>query len=459
MEDEQKIDILNREEFINRIVNLVETISKNKGNKTFAIYGRWGVGKTWVIEEIEKQLQQYQSEETVTNNYLVIHYNCWQYDYYQEPLVAIVSVILNFVENTHIFNDKEKKIIKKVFSTIAGCLLEQGNKVLKAKIGIDILSTAKAIRKDIKQTKNEIEEERKQKFSFDSNYGFNAILDSIKKELSVLSEKYTIVFVVDELDRCLPEYAIKVLERLHHIFENIYNCQVILSIDKSQLENTVKTIYGDKVNLDGYIAKFIDFSITLPKGDVNKEKFDVLFNDYVKMFNGQDNFLLIKEDKTFIQELFKYTDIRRQIKVLEKAKLTHSLIKSVQNNLDKGFLYLELVLTLFSFIHSNLDEEFNKEITRIDGVIKKQSDQELYFLCEKVFEDNNGLFFGASTPNGNGIMTTHNIGSIIFTCIAFLYKNLKQRWQFAVNDNYVNNYMQRLRSHAQIFVDTLKLLN
>ena len=37
----------------------------------------------------------------------------------------------------------------------------------------------------------------------------------------------TIIFVVDELDRCLPEYSIKVLERLHHVFEKTSNIQVI----------------------------------------------------------------------------------------------------------------------------------------------------------------------------------------------------------------------------------------
>mgnify|MGYP003533024634 FL=1 len=45
--------------------------------------------------------------------------------------------------------------------------------------------------------------------------------------------------MVDELDRCLPEYSIKVLERLHHLTENTDNVITVLSMDKSQLEKSV----------------------------------------------------------------------------------------------------------------------------------------------------------------------------------------------------------------------------
>lgn len=33
-----------------------------------------------------KQLEVIQKEETADDWYFVFHYNCWQYDYYEEPL-------------------------------------------------------------------------------------------------------------------------------------------------------------------------------------------------------------------------------------------------------------------------------------------------------------------------------------------------------------------------------------
>ena len=76
----KRIDILNRGEFIDRTVQLVKRISANKGNMTFAINGEWGCGKTFVLDEIQQRLN-----DDTDKNFLVIPYNCWQYDYYSEP--------------------------------------------------------------------------------------------------------------------------------------------------------------------------------------------------------------------------------------------------------------------------------------------------------------------------------------------------------------------------------------
>lgn len=50
-----------------------------------------------------------------------------------------------------------------------------------------------------------------------------------------LSQDYTLIFIVDELDRCIPEYAIKVLERLHHIADGVQNMVTIIATDKTRL--------------------------------------------------------------------------------------------------------------------------------------------------------------------------------------------------------------------------------
>lgn len=40
--------------------------------------------------------------------------------------------------------------------------------------------------------------------------------------------------MVDELDRCLPSYAIKVLERIHHVFNELENVVVIIAMEKNK---------------------------------------------------------------------------------------------------------------------------------------------------------------------------------------------------------------------------------
>jgi hypothetical protein len=56
------------------------------------------------------------------------------------------------------------------------------------------------------------------------------------------------VLIVDELDRCLPSYAIKVLERIHHVFNELENVVVIIAMEKKQMSNSLHQIYGDETN-------------------------------------------------------------------------------------------------------------------------------------------------------------------------------------------------------------------
>lgn len=60
---DKRLDLLNREEFVGNVIKIVNQLSDIKRGCCFAIEGGWGVGKTFVIEEIEKQLEVPQSEE------------------------------------------------------------------------------------------------------------------------------------------------------------------------------------------------------------------------------------------------------------------------------------------------------------------------------------------------------------------------------------------------------------
>ena len=62
------------------------------------INGEWGSGKSFVLDMFEEKLEEIQSEETCTDKYFIIRYNSWKYDYYDEPLIAIVSAIISEIE-------------------------------------------------------------------------------------------------------------------------------------------------------------------------------------------------------------------------------------------------------------------------------------------------------------------------------------------------------------------------
>ena len=78
-------------------MELLTTLSNTKGSCTFALNGRWGAGKTFVLKMVERQLRDYQAGE----KFAVFHYNCWEYDYYDELLFAIVSSMLDSIRTLY----------------------------------------------------------------------------------------------------------------------------------------------------------------------------------------------------------------------------------------------------------------------------------------------------------------------------------------------------------------------
>ena len=97
-----KLDVLNRDTFVEQLVRLMNNLSDNKSSTCFAINGAWGCGKSFLLDIFEERLGEIQSENTSKDKYFVVRYNSWKYDYYEEPLVAIVStMICNGVQREH----------------------------------------------------------------------------------------------------------------------------------------------------------------------------------------------------------------------------------------------------------------------------------------------------------------------------------------------------------------------
>lgn len=266
------IDTLNRSRFVEQVFNLIETISTNKGNTTFAIDGEWGCGKSFVLDMLEKRLFDMQNPDTADNKYFVIHYNCWQYDYYEEPIIAFISTIIDNLP--HIIKDENKREkLKSLLKLIGSCLLDLSTNALKTITGLDVKSYIDTITTATKSSTKQQQEKIKNEHQYDAFYAFKIKLSKLKDTLECISGKQTIIIVVDELDRCLPEYAIKVLERLHHITDGLLNTITILVTDKSKLINTVNRIYGFNGDIDTasiYLKKFINFEMQLDNG-INDE--------------------------------------------------------------------------------------------------------------------------------------------------------------------------------------------
>ncbi|MCO6561331.1 MAG: hypothetical protein J6574_09610, partial [Gilliamella sp.] len=72
-----------------------------------------------------------------------------------------------------------------------------------------------------------------------------------------------LVIFIDELDRCRPNFAIEVLEKAKHLF-NVDNIIFVLATDKTQLGHSIRAVYGQGLDVNGYLRRFIDFDYLLP---------------------------------------------------------------------------------------------------------------------------------------------------------------------------------------------------
>ena len=339
-EAERDIDLLDRQGFIDQLVNIAELLSANKSSARYAINGEWGVGKTYVLDAFEEKIRPYGQEGSTLSKYLVFHYNCWQYDFYEEPLIAIVAALLDQLdEQVNLISADQKVKVIAVLKAIGVSLLDTAYAAIEEKAGFDVRKIVESIKSGDAAATKEIAETH----SFDVHFGFKKALKELSKTIAELSREQTVILVVDELDRCLPEYAIKVLERLHHVFSGIANVQIILAIDKQQLENTVTQIYGKSIDMQRYLAKFIDFEIKLSPGKVSNE-LETVYQEYFDCFTYD---ISLKDSvqeicTTLLQEL----DIRTCKAVVEKSFLCHRLLNGQTEKCDAAVLCVEVFLTL-----------------------------------------------------------------------------------------------------------------
>lgn len=250
-----ELDRLNRTDFVETLEKIIDKKFNDFDGFSFAIDGRWGCGKTFIVNMLQ---------ERIKNKYLVIKYNCWKYDYYDEPVLAIMSVIADSLNKIADEEDPPEFVNEGTFKNIAKFLVEVGAILFEAGTNINL-------QRILELGGEVINAEYKEKLSkdFDSKGSLAKTIDLIVMALCLAHSEKKVLFIVDELDRCLPEYAIKVLERLHHVNEGS-KFVTMLSINKNELAGSIEKVFGKRESkenfVDYYLQKFVGTIIPVPVG-------------------------------------------------------------------------------------------------------------------------------------------------------------------------------------------------
>lgn len=246
-------DILGRNA---NLLMLGRMLLNQQDNIMISLDGSWGSGKTFFIKQFEyliKNIDKFPDNrifvedekavfETLRDNNLVVYYNAWQNDDHDDPLKSIIFSVLNEFPNQkkQLLTFKEyKKVVKAIAEIVLNVI---GLKDFK----LDAIEEMKTF-EDITDSIVTIEEKKD---------AFNKLVDDL------LVEKQRLILIVDELDRCRPTFAVRMLETLKHFYAN-KKITVIVATNNHELSHTIRKFYGSEFDGYGYLNKFYDVVVTL----------------------------------------------------------------------------------------------------------------------------------------------------------------------------------------------------
>lgn len=257
-EEQKKLKGLNPLEIIEELENNSDYIQR------IFIDAPWGMGKTYFAKSLE-ELISYRNLERRNSNMREIKFitiNAWETDYFSDPMKSIIGEIVENISLSDNIIEKVDELIdtkpKKIMQFFANFYLDKMgvNEERKDKLK-DIFFNSTSV--DISNIKEYIQ--------------YKKTVKSFKEALSRSTSLK--VILIDELDRCKPNYAIELLETVKHFF-GVKNLIFIFLINKKQLKESIGKTDD---NCTEYFEKFFDIQFKLP--ELEYEDFiEIEYNKY-----------------------------------------------------------------------------------------------------------------------------------------------------------------------------------
>lgn len=265
-----KDDILNRERIGDHLASLVQKID---APATIVLDAPWGEGKTTFLKML---ISKYSSE------FPIIYLDAFSNDYMDDPFTCLSGSIASYAE-TNGGSDKKLDDLKKRFVKYGGRVAARiGAAGFRAAsrylIGSAVdIEDLKKLNLNMEDLDNEID--RASEFMaarIESAASQRAEVQKFRESLQDLCECLTkdcdagvaargknVVFIIDEMDRCRPPFALGILEAVKHLFD-VNGVVFIMSTSIPHLSSVVRSAYGMTLDAERYLEKFYHLSIQLP---------------------------------------------------------------------------------------------------------------------------------------------------------------------------------------------------
>ena len=262
------------------VLRFVDILNSIEGCCSIAVDGNWGSGKTFFVKQVKmvmdahnpfiktessdhrEQIQQIsthynRNKELELQPHVCVYYDAWENDNDEDPIVSLVYAILQSVETDFSFTNRDwAKAGANIIDGFIGHNWAQIVESLRGTTPFDALKEQRDMRSKISD--------------------FLA---------SLLPEKGDrLIVFVDELDRCKPSYAVRLLERIKHYFDHD-NITFVFSVNTHELQHTIKKHYGDGFDSSRYLDRFFDLRVTLSPPNLKKYYQSIEFNDEMYVFD------------------------------------------------------------------------------------------------------------------------------------------------------------------------------
>ena len=429
----------NRQDFLEALVRVVDKSFEEQkefkewGNEDIRpvqrifINAPWGMGKTLFADA----LQKYFSEKF--KNIKTLYVNSWKMDFYNEPMKALIAEMSEDNIISVGSTEKAKKFLKNCGKIFFGKILK--NFLLKRFNLND---------KDIEEMKSFFNGLDTSELEDYKNY--KKLLEEFKDTLS--KEGTPKIIIIDELDRCRPDYAIQLLEIIKHIFD-VKNIIFLFLINREQLESIVSTIYMNSNLSNKYFEKFYDVELNLPKAnyeELNEPEFEIVndFKEYKVDKNGYSNNIDLVIQKIFldiafvINRSFSKISIRNIKKLLKKFNILKDSL--IEEEKEQYILILSLIEYFF-----NIELDLKLPKGKIIEKYLEKVDSLLYIIKENII----------NVIKNNDIISKEDIRNIdksyiMNTQSKYLYKNIIDAKMME------NNYIEKI-SEKDISFNNLKI--
>ncbi len=213
-------------------------------NTNFHVYGvvaDWGTGKTSFIRMWKQFAEEKHHEDS---SFLYI--DAFSKDYVEDPFEMLLSVFKQYMKSNNVPKEKGQKFIQ--------C----AKKICVSTLKASAIAASQLIPNEF--WKN-LSEAFFNEFSYDPEQESVDPCESLKSLLKEIIEENSskkLYIIIDELDRCRPDFALETRERIKHLF-SVDGVKFILVYNPKLISSIVKQKYGcGDFEAGNYIRKFVE---------------------------------------------------------------------------------------------------------------------------------------------------------------------------------------------------------